>query len=722
MYREYPVTGRIRKLREIYRKSPTATLMDGQKRSGYYSYSRFQTLYFLEGWEKYKAEPTTVLRRARAEAEVLYRARPIMEPGELVTGQPDFLPFTPEEQEKYDRLQEAFDGCAPFLDRAARKDHLALDYDKLLCIGVRGIMEEIRGHMAEIPSDTPENILENTEKREFYTGCLIELEALLDYADRYALEAERQAAVCVDKARKAELETLAEVIRRVPREPARSFYEAVQSVHFYTFSLWGLHPLGRPDRYLLPYYEADLKSGRITRAFAQELIDNLCLLMAAYILPNLANSLMVGGTLADGTPVENDLTWMFLTAIDHIRVPDPGTALCVSSKTSDGLLDYAVEILSRGNPHPAIYNDDELRQALCDAGMPPEDACSYVNTACAEISVIAKSNFWTTCPYHNALKYFEDLMREAREYASAEDVFEAYCEKLDAETAQQNRRFHYLYLERMRNGADPLRSSCLVDDCLARGKSLAQGGAVYNAIAPTYVGLPNAADCLAAIEQLVFTEKSITLKALLQAAERNFSGDDALLRRLQNVPRYGNGDMAADKWMRKLTEAVGKICRGKFNLRRGRLLPGIFCFSQSVPLGAEVGATPDGRAAGAPLADGIGAVQGRDEKGPTAAILSATAWDHKPFLGGVVMNVKLRRDLLSGEKRKLLVALIRTYLLRGGQQMQFTVADPHELEDAMMHPEDHGDLLVRIGGYSDWFVKLPQGMQKEILSRAVTAL
>ena len=156
MHTEYPVTGRIRALREIYRKSPTATLMAGQKREGYYSYSRFQTLYFLEGWEKYKAEPTTVLRRARAEAEVLYRSRVILEEGKLVTGQPNFLPFTPEEQEKYDRLQAAFSSCAPFMDRAARKDHLALDYEKLLRLGVKGLMGEIRDRMESIPEDTPE--------------------------------------------------------------------------------------------------------------------------------------------------------------------------------------------------------------------------------------------------------------------------------------------------------------------------------------------------------------------------------------------------------------------------------------------------------------------------------------------------------------------------------------------------------------------------------------
>ncbi len=718
MFEPIPVTDRILALREIYRKSPVALRMKGQLRENYYSASRFQTLYFLEGWEKYRSEPTTLLRRARAEAEVLYRSRPILEEGELLTGQPDFLPFTPEEQARYDRLQEAFTACSPFMDRAARRDHLALDYEKLLRVGVNGLVREIRDRLASLPDDTPGTVRENTEKREFYTGCLIELDALLDYASRYAREAERQAAVAENPARRRELADLAEVLRRVPAEPAGTFYEAVESVHFYTFSLFGLHPLGRPDRYLLPFYEADLSAGRLDRALAQELIDSLCLLMATYIRPDLANSLMVGGTLPDGTPVENDLTWMFLTAADHIRMPDPGTALCVSEKTDEGLLRYAVSLLARGVTHPAIYNDDELRAALLAAGCSPEDSCNYINTTCAEITVIGKSNLWTTCPYHNALRYLEEVLRERQDFADTEDLFAAYGEKLRLETEAWNRRFDLLYLERSRSGADPLRSSCLVDDCLRTGKSLAQGGAVYNGISPSYVGLPNAADCFAAIEKLVFKEKRLSLSDLVGATARDFQGDEAILSLISRSPRYGNDLSEADVWMRRITDKIWEICSGAFNIRGGPVLPGVFCFDRATYCGAEVGATPDGRRAGAPLADGVGAVQGRDLSGPTAALNSATSWDHRPFLGGVVMNLKLRRDLMTEEKQSIVAALIRSYLSRGGQQLQISAVDLGELEDAVKHPEAHRDLLVRVGGYSDWFVRLTPEIQREVISRS----
>lgn len=237
MRTELPVTARITSLREIYRACPVATLMAGQKRPKFYAWSRYQTLYFLEGWEKYSNEPTSVLRRARAEAEVLLRSRPIIEAGELVTGQPDFLPFTPEEQTRFDALYEAFNAQAPLQE--GRYDHLALNYDRLLRLGVNGIMEEIRERMRLLGPDTPENVTDHTEKREFYTGCLIELEALLDYAARYAARARSLAQETADPLRRREMTELAEVLDRVPAGPARSFREAVQSVHFYTFSLWG---------------------------------------------------------------------------------------------------------------------------------------------------------------------------------------------------------------------------------------------------------------------------------------------------------------------------------------------------------------------------------------------------------------------------------------------------------------------------------------------------
>ncbi len=711
------VTDRIRNLRELYRRCPVATLMEGQDRDTFYAYSRYQTLYFLEGWEKYKNSPTTVLRRARAEAEVLLRSRPILQEGELIAGQPDFLPFTPEEQTRYDRLHECFSACSPFQDRSARRDHLALDYDKLLRVGVRGLMEEIQERMDALLPDTPENRAEHVEKREFYSGCLIELEALLNYAARYADEAARQAELCEDPVRRAELSELSEILHRVPAGPAGSFYEAVESVHFYTFSLWGLYPLGRPDRFLLPFYERDIRSGRLTPALAQELIDSLCLLMATYVRPDLANSLMLGGTLPDGTPVENDLTWMFLTAIDHVHMPDPGTALCVSERTSDALLDYALFLLGKGCSHPAIYNDGEIREALRHIGVSEQDTCNYINTTCAEITVIGKSNVWTTCPYHNALLYFEEVLEG--EYETIEGLFEAYRKKLAEETEAANARFDLLYLERSRNGADPLRSSCLVDDCLARGKSLAQGGAIYNGTAPTYVGIPNVADCFAVIEQLVFREECFTLRELREAVRDDSAAAGTLAVLLRRLPRYGNDHPVADRWMGRLTEALAQICTGRKDLRGGPILPGLFCFNGAVHYGSQVGATPDGRAAGAPVADGVGAVQGRDISGPTAALNSATSWDHKPFLGGIVLNMKLRRDLLNEEKRTLLASLIRGYLSRGGQQLQFSSVDPGELKDAMLHPENHRDLLVRIGGYSDWFVKLKPEMQHEIIHRTL---
>lgn len=484
----------------------------------------------------------------------------------------------------------------------------------------------------------------------------------------------------------------------------------------------GLIPLGRPDRYLLAFYEEDLRRGVLTRELAQELIDNLCLLVSTYTRPNLASSLLVGGTLADGSPVENDLTWMFLTSIDHVRMPDPGIGLCVAKNTRDELLSYAVSLIARGNPHPAIYNDEELRGAFAELGFGPEDACNYINTTCAEMNVIGKSKMWTTWPFYNALEVFLSLLDERTAFSDAEELLDAYAEKLDEIVEAYNRRSNLVFLERSRNGGDPLRCSRLVDDCLGRGKSIAQGGACFNVVSPSFVGFPNVADCLSALKRCVFSERKYTLAQVAAAMKRDFAGFEPMRQALSSAAHYGNDDPEADKWMRKLTEKVHDLCSKKLNYFGGPMIPGIFTFNQAASMGKALGASPDGRKAHAALADGVGAVQGRDTSGPTASILSATCWKHSDYLGGIVLNLKLRKDLLTGEKRQALVSLLRIYLERGGQQMQLTTVDCRELEDAVEHPENHRDLLVRIGGYSDWFVKLTPEMQQELIRRTMTEI
>lgn len=232
--------------------------------------------------------------------------------------------------------------------------------------------------------------MEAVRKHEFYECCLVELRALKSLAERYA-RAAREKAESTDYPRRSELTVIAETLERVPAEPARTFREAIQSAHFFLGTLFGLYPLGRPDRDFIAYYEHDLAEGRITREEAQELIDNYCLAVSTRMFSRAACGFIVGGQDAAGNLVENELTYMFLTALDHIRMPDPNGALAVNSRTSADILRYAAKILSRGVTHPAFYNDEAIIRSLERYGCRHEDAVNYLHTTCAEISIVGRS-------------------------------------------------------------------------------------------------------------------------------------------------------------------------------------------------------------------------------------------------------------------------------------------------------------------------------------------
>jgi formate C-acetyltransferase len=719
-----------------------------QARPAYYSADRWQSLYFLEGWLEYQDMPTTVLRRAHAEARILEKSRPIICEGELIVGQLDFLPYTPEEQERFDKLYEMFK-MAPKIK--GRTDHMSLDYEKLLKVGARGLIGEIEARKGELAFGEPAEMAANLEKEEFYDGCLVELRALVGYAKRYAERARAMAAEAAAEAsageagtagdaaeagagakaaaaraaaaaRSKELLEIAGVLDRVPEHPARSFREALQSIHFYTFNLFGLYALGRPDQYLLPYYEADIGAGRLTREEAQELIDNFCMLYATYIFSRASVSAMVGGTSRGGEPVENELTYMFLNSISHTRMADPSIGLCLTGQTSERLLKCSLRLLADGHSHPALFNDRAISDSLAGYGFDRGDAREYIHTTCVEITACCKSNMWTTVPWVCIGSIFVKTLYENAEpeYACLDDIFARFGENLREHLRGACKRYAVIQMERARNGAEPLRASCLIGDCLRRGKSIGQGGAVYNQFMASFVGAANVVDSLAAIEKLVFREKRLTLGELKEVLDRNYEGegDEALRQHIvRKVPHYGNDDAFTDGLMARLMKILAESCGGIFNYRGAGVIPGAFAYNIHVDMGAYLQATPDGRRKGEPLSDSAGAAQGRDTAGPTAAILSATSWDQSPFLGGIALNLKFGKEMMAGDSIGNIAALVKTLMQRGGLEAQINAVDAKALEDAMEHPERHRDLLVRVGGYSDYFVKLSEQLQREIISR-----
>ena len=717
MYTEEKMTERIARVREIYRRCPVQT----ESRPFYYSGDRWISLGFLEGWLKNQKTVTTGLRRSLAEAHELDCAEPIINDHELIVGKPWFPTYTEEENERFRTLLEAFKMSPAGKETEsyrARADHICLDYEKLLRVGIEGLIEEIREKQSALDFSAADTLYDFSavEKNEFYERARIELEAVLRLADRYAHRA-RELAESAHEPRKGELLQIAKNMEAVPRGGANSFYEAVQSVHFYTFNLFGLYPLGRPDRYLLPYYERDIKSGRIDKAAAQELIDNLCLGISGYAFSRAACGFIVGGTDAHGNLVENDLTYMFLTALRHIRMPDPNGALAVCRQTSKEILSYAIDILGEGTTHPAIYNDEAIIRGLTDYGIPLGDAVNYIHTTCAEISVAGKSRMYTTSQMFNLPSELLRLL-SGTEPPTFEALEEAYFEKLRKKIAAENKEYALRILEAARNGQQPIRAACLVDDCIERGKDVYAGGARYSFMQPIFIGFSNLCDSLIAIRELVFRQKRLSLAEFFSIVQSNYEENEPLRQYIINkLPHYGNGDEETDTYAHRLLERLSSLFHDESVPGARFCMPGTFSYVSHATLGSTTGATFDGRLRGTSLSDGCCPVQGRDIHGPTAMIRSLTGWDQTAFLGGMVINVKFNKSLFDSSKKQTLIDIIWAFIRRGGIEMQINCVDRKTLEDARIHPEAHRDLIVRIGGYSDYFVKLSPTLQAEIIER-----
>lgn len=636
---------------------------------------------------------------------------PHISEGELIVGE------TVDGMTEAERAEWNETYCAIAEERCRRAgggqdSHMAVDYDLLLQKGICGILADIDGYLQAC----------SEEQAAFYRMCKTCLAAIVKHSEQYASLAERMATDEKNDTRRRELEEIAAICRRVPAHPAESFYEAVQSVHFLTYCL-SLNPfrfchqqfqLGRPDRYLLPFYEADVARGVLTRERAQLLLDCLGIQINMRVPNGLSCGYLVGGRDADGRCVANELTAMCMQVIDDIRLVYPAVGLCYVDEMPDRYLEQACEILSHGRSHPAIFGDDVIARGLQSYGIPAHDAHSYIHSTCVEITPIATSNVWVASPYTNMAQLLLNTM--TREFDSFEDHVSFIMQRIDEGIARnygvqkENRRV------RAKNSLNPLLS-CFVNDCLLRGVDIEQGGARYNWIMPSFVGMANLVDSLYALKHLVYDRKEMSVVELREILDRNFEGhEDLRLRLLNTLPKYGNDIDEIDAYFSRFTEHIIAECE---RLSEGgeRLIPSVFCWVMHERFGRETGATPDGRPAGFPLGDGSGPCQGRELKGPTASILSSTKWDHARLIGGVAVNMKFSKSSLGAKSMDVMQSLIKSFIRRGGFEMQINVTDKALLEKARENPAEYRDLVVRIGGYSDYFTKLSPKMQEEVILR-----
>ena len=723
-YQEIAMTERTKRLRKAYLQLPVAQEANpyvDKKYRRFCTGDRWMTLGYLRGWQKYANAETTRLRTSYAEAEELYQAQPVILEDELLVGHLYLPQYTLEEQEEYDRLCDMFEMSSHTLkERSPRKDHLCLDFEKLLRVGIKGLRREVEEHMNALVLNDPDIYpdYEALKQYEFYQCLLIELDAVLDLAERYAVYA-KELAQSTPEPRRHELLRIADVMSRVPAEPANSFYEAVQSVQFFLSTLFGLYPLGRPDRYLWEYYRKDLENGCITKELAQELIDNFCLYITDRVFSRAACGFMVGGQDPEGNLIENDLTYMFLTALKHLRLPDPNGAIAVNKKTGDSILRYCAEILAEGVTHPAFYNDDVIINSLVENyGVCREDAVNYIHSTCAEISIAGKTRSHTTPMVVNMPRILQEVVRANPECKDTEELLQYYTVAMKKSIKRSSREYLMRMLEASRIGNEPMRVCALIDHCIGRGKSIYEGGEKYTFIQPIFVGFATAVDSVKAFSELVFAQKRLTGKAFLEITERNFEGEEALRQYIiHKLPHYGNDDRELDALAKRVADCISEIfCQP--DIPGGALMmPGTFSYTNHAGMGRGMDATFDGRLKGYSYSDGCCPVQGRDVNGPTSMIKSLTSWEQSELLGGMVVNIKFGADHLRVDRTENFLAILKTFMERGGIEMQVNVVDRKTLEDARIHPEQYTDLIVRIGGYSDYFTRLHPTLQQEVIDR-----
>ncbi len=701
----YEKRERIARLREAYMHCP----MMREKLS--YTMDKRQRYLFLKGWFKSSFLPTTLQRRSFAYAYVLENMKPVISEDELIVGQPDFSELCGDEEKEAALLAPYAYDIIP--RDVGRTDHMSLGFEKLITHGVDGLISEIEASKGTLDLNIPENV----KKYDFYTAALLELRALLTLADRYAAHARALAEKATEK-RRSELLEIAEILTKVPRKPAESFREALQSIHFYTFSCWGLYQCGHPDRYLYPYYKRDIESGALTPEEAQELIDCFCLMYTTYIVSHSSIGFMIGGKDENGILTDNELTYHFLNSIPHTNTADPSIGLCIGRDSDKELIRYASELLIQGYSHPAIYNDDAIPKALQEYyGVSKLDSHNYIHSCCVEITVHKKSNVWTVSPYHNTLLYFLDTVESLPEAGSVNELLERFADILRQRITEEQNKQNLWQLERSRNSREPLLVSCLIDDCLAKGIGIYDGGAVYNWVQPDFIGVSNVVESLLAIERLVFTEKRLSLSEFYEITKKNFEGEEALRREIiHKGVHFGCGNENADLLYKQVTDIIIDACKGINTLRHSVLMPSAFSYNEHVGHGKKTPASFDGRLAGEPLADGSGPVQGRDTDGPTSLLRSVTSWDQAAFLGGVAINLKLARSK-NDRDIAALTALIQSFVELGGIELQVTATNAEELRAAMKDPEHYNHIIVRIGGYSDYFTSLSTALQEEVISR-----
>lgn len=677
--------------------------------------------------------------------------------------------------------------------------HVSVDYGKILEKGFRGVITEVVEAMEKMDRCDPEYI----KRQQFYNAVIIAYNAAINFAHRYADKAMELASAEMNPTRKAELLQIARNCTKVPENGATNFYEACQSFWFVQAMLQiessghSISP-GRFDQYMYPYYKND---SSITPEQAQELVDCIFIKLndvnktrdevsaQAFAGYAVFQNLCVGGQDEEGMDATNDVSYMCMEAVAHVKLPAPSFSIRVWQGTPDEFLFRACEVTRLGLGVPAMYNDEVIIPALVNRGVTLNDARCYCIIGCVEPQCPHKTEGWHDAAFFNVAKVLEITLNNGKvgdkqlgpitgdmtTFTSIDDFFTAFTKQI---------KYFVHYLAEADNCVDIAHAercplpflSALVDDCIGRGKSVAEGGAIYNFTGPQAFGVADSGDSMYAIQKNVFEDKTVTLTELRKALDANFGqpvgGKSAPVADLNNMttemkvyevvrkilstsgsmdiakltdevvgmsstpttcgnneylkiqgllnrtPAFGNDIDEVDIMARKCAQIYCKEVEKYTNPRGGQFQAGIYPVSANVLFGKDVAALPDGRLATMPLADGVSPRAGKDVNGPTAAANSVAKLDHFSASNGTLYNQKFLPAALEGDKGlQTFAALVRSYFDHKGMHVQFNVIDKETLLAAQRDPDSYRDLVVRVAGYSAQFTVLAKEVQDDIISR-----
>jgi pyruvate formate-lyase/glycerol dehydratase family glycyl radical enzyme len=638
----------------------------------------------------------------------------------------------------------------------AGEGHITVDYATLVQRGLGSYLAEVEAHASTVDLAEPENLM----KRKFYEAAILTMKAVSAFIERNAKLTDELAHMEHDGKRRAELGALSQVCAHIASGRPRSFYEALQLVWFVHLILQiesngHSFSLGRIDQYLHPFYREDLKRGSTSPATALELIE--CFYLKMFTVNKIRSyshtlvvsgyptyqNVCVGGQTTSGEDATNELSYLFLESLAAVKLSEPNFYIRVHENIDERFLLRAAEVVRMGFGMPAFVNDKVIIPSLLNRGVSLEDAMNYATMGCLEVSVPGKWGYRANGKIKfNMLKVFELALNGGKDPLTGLclNVSERKLGTFETfESLQEEWRRQVTFYTRLHVIADNFNSlateqltpdvfcSILVQDCMGRGKLICEGGALYDMQSGSQIGLANVGNALAAMKKVIFEEKRVSQEDLLHALENDFGSADG--RRVQDIllseaPKYGNDDDYVDLLTKDAYDIYCVEVEQYKNTRYGRgpkggnWFPATVTISSNIPAGKKVGATPDGRKAFTPTADGCSPSHNTETKGPTAVIRSVDKLSTLLITGGNLLNCRLIPSTIRGEDGlRRLVALIRTHFRLYGWHVQFNTIDTEILRDAQKNPENYKDLTVRVAGYSALFVALDKDVQNDIIDR-----